>query len=205
MEAEYSNSGFTLAGLILERAAGAPIAAAMRRELFGAPGGDGLAMQPEERPRRPFGHPYWYPRGGAEPVDASDGGPFLPTRAAASGARSAGSLAGDVPSLARWGHALLGGRLLRPTSLREMSRFRNGAFWEGYGLGLARSSVDQHVLWGHGGDGLGSHTEFWHVPRKDLTIAVTWNDDQLDHRAPFPTTLLRLALASEPPRSGPTG
>jgi hypothetical protein len=30
------------------------------------------------------------------------------------------------------------------------------------------------------GDGLGSHTELWHVPRARLTIAVSWNDDMVD-------------------------
>ena len=84
------------------------------------------------------------------------------------------------PSLARWGHELFEGRVLRPASLREMTRFRPGAFWEAYGLGLARDSFEDRTMWGHGGDGLGSHTEFWHLPRERLTLAVTWNDDLLD-------------------------
>ena len=50
----------------------------MRRELFGHPGGEGLALQPSERPRPPRAHGYWYPDGGAEPTDASDGGPYVP-------------------------------------------------------------------------------------------------------------------------------
>ena len=35
-------------------------------------------------------------------------------------------------------------------------------------------------MWGHGGDGFGTHTEFWHLPRENITIAVSWNDDALD-------------------------
>jgi hypothetical protein len=57
-------------------------------------------------------------------------------------AGTAGALAGDVPSLARWAHRLFGGRILSAASLREMSRFHDGAFWQGYVLGLARDSVD---------------------------------------------------------------
>jgi CubicO group peptidase (beta-lactamase class C family) len=40
-EGQYANSGFVIAGLIIERAARALVHAAMRRELFGYPGGDG--------------------------------------------------------------------------------------------------------------------------------------------------------------------
>jgi len=193
-EAEYSNTGFILAGIILARAAGEPVATAMRRDLFGAPGGDGLALQPADRPQPPRVHPYFYPHGGSDPVDASHGGPFIPSRAWAGAASTAGALAGDVPSLARWAHALLGGHVLRAASLREMTRFRPGAFWNGYGLGLARSAVDGHVMWGHGGDGLGTHTELWHLPREDVTVAVSWNDDDLEDDAPFVPTLLRAVL-----------
>jgi CubicO group peptidase (beta-lactamase class C family) len=182
--------------VILRSAAGESVPSAMRHELFRAPGGDGLAMQPAERPRPPRAHGYYFPRGGATPTDASDGAPYIPSRAWAGGTSTAGALAGDVPSLARWGHALLGGHILRPASLREMTRFRRGAFWTGYGLGLALSSIDQQPMWGHGGDGLGTHTEFWHLPRANLSIAVTWNDDELNEEAPFVTTLLRAALGT---------
>ena len=79
-ETVYSNVGYLIAGSVLERAAREPLARAMRREVFGHPGGDGVAMQPAERPRPPHAHSYWYPDGGGTPVDASDGGPILPNR-----------------------------------------------------------------------------------------------------------------------------
>jgi hypothetical protein len=49
-------------------------------------------------------------------------------------------------------------------------------------------------MWGHGGDGLGTHTELWHLPREDVTVAVSWNDDDLEDDAPFVPTLLRAVL-----------
>lgn len=49
-------------------------------------------------------------------------------------------------------------------------------------------------MWGHQGDGLGSHTELWHVPREDLTIAVSWNYDLIDSDSPILRTLVRAAL-----------
>jgi D-alanyl-D-alanine carboxypeptidase len=194
--AEYSNVGFVILGHILARAADEPLAAAMRRHVFAHPGGDGLAMQPAEHPRPPRAHSYWYPDGGATPTDASDGGPVLPDRASAATFAAAGALAGNTPSLARWGHELFGGRVLSPGSLRAMTRFHLGGFWEGYGLGLARDSFEERTMWGHSGDGLGSHTEFWHLPRERLTLAVTWNDDLLDRESGLHLTLLTAALGT---------
>jgi hypothetical protein len=53
----------------------------------------------------------------------------------------------SVPSLARWGHELFSGRVIQPRSLCQMARFHLGAFWEAYGLGLARDSLDGHTTW----------------------------------------------------------
>ena len=194
-DAQYSNAGFAIAGLILERAAGEPVAAVMRREVLSAPGGDGLALQPAEAPRAPHAHSYWFPGGLTNDVaDVSDGGPLLPSRNWAHLAAMAGGMAGDVPSLARWGHELLGGKVLSPASLREMTDFHDIQWPEGYGLGLMRDSLHDSVLWGHAGDGLGSHTELWHAPRERLTIAVTWNDDIIDREGGTFEALLSTAL-----------
>jgi D-alanyl-D-alanine carboxypeptidase len=197
-DAVYSNTGFLIAGLILQRAGRQSVAAGMRHELFGHPGGAGLAMQPTELAHAPRAYSYWYPHGtGNHPVAVNRGGPFLPTRSEASAAWTAGALSGDVPSVARWGHELLGGHILEPESLRAMTRFHPGAFWQGYGLGLALDTIDGHTMWGHTGGGFGSHTELWHVPADNLTIAVSWNDDSLGREAVFLPHLLRAVWASE--------
>ena len=194
---EYSNVGFIIAGMVLQRAAGEPLARALRREALSHEGGEGLAFQPAELPHRPLAHSYWYPEGGGTPVDASEGGPVIPSRALAALASTAGAMAGDTPSLARWGDELFRGDVLEKGSLREMTRFRPGALWEEYGLGLARDSFEGRDMWGHGGDGLGSHTEFWHLPRERLTLAVSWNDDALDREGGLHVPLLRAALTGE--------
>jgi D-alanyl-D-alanine carboxypeptidase len=197
-EAVYSNTGFIIAGLILQRAGRQSVAAGMRHELFDHPGGARLAMQPTERAHPPRAYSYWYPHGtGNRPVAVNRGGSLLPARSWASAAWTAGALSGDVPSLARWGQELLGGHILKPESLRAMTRFHPGAFPLGYGLGLGRDTIDGHTMWGHTGDGFGSHTELWHVPADDLTIAVSWNDETLDREAVFLPHLLRAVWASE--------
>jgi len=194
--AEYSDAGFVLAGLILERAGGAPIAALARRNVLSAAGGDGLALQPGERPAPPHAHSYWYPDGVGRQVDANDRSGVLPRRWWVTMASGAIGLAGAVPSLARWGSELLGGRVLEPSSLQEMQDIHGGGFWSGYGLGLAKWSVDDHEMWGHTGDGLGTHTELWYLPKERVTVAVAWNDDAIDDDGQILPALVRAALGS---------
>ena len=207
-QAEYSDVGFAIAGIILARAAREPLAQAMRRRVFNVPGGAGLALQPDERPHAPLVHNYYYPRSLSDPVDLSDGSGLIPNRGYfADGSIGAVGLAGDVPSLARWGHALLGGGLLSPNSLRTMTRFHNTSpqladtlelpAHHSYGLGLFRDSLDGHPMWGHPGGGIGGHSELWQLPHDRITIAVSWNDDALGRdAAPFLLSLLRTTLAS---------
>jgi D-alanyl-D-alanine carboxypeptidase len=194
--AEYSDAGFALAGLILERAGGAPIAALARRNVLSAAGGDGLALQPGERPAPPHAHSYWYPDGVGRQVDANDRSGVLPRRSWVTMSSGAIGLAGAVPSLARWGSELLGGRVLEQSSLQEMQDVHGGAFWSGYGLGLAKWSVDDREMWGHTGDGLGTHTELWYLPKERVTVAVAWNDDAIDDDGQILTALVRAAIGS---------
>jgi D-alanyl-D-alanine carboxypeptidase len=193
-DAQYSDAGFVLAGLIDGRAAREPVAEAMRREVLAAPGGRGLALQPAEQPHEPVAHAYVYPHGFNAPVDLHDGSSLLPSRAWATLAPTAAGLAGDVPSLALWGHALLGGHVLAPASLREMTHFHRFSELVGYGLGTMLDTLDGHVLWGHLGHSPGTHTELWHLPREDLTIAIAWNDELIGHDSAFARVLLRAAL-----------
>jgi hypothetical protein len=50
---------------------------------------------------------------------------------------------------------------------------------------------------GHGGDGFGSHTEFWHLRDENLTIVTTWNDDALDRERQMLSSLLRVVLPAQ--------
>jgi len=99
-QAEYSNLGFVIAGIVVARAAREPLARAMRRRVFDVPGGAGLALQPGERPHAPLVHNYTHRQVLGEPVDVSDGSGLIPDRYVALAAGAVG-LAGDIPSLAR--------------------------------------------------------------------------------------------------------
>jgi D-alanyl-D-alanine carboxypeptidase len=191
-DAVYSNSGFLVMGLILERVAGVPVSQAMRREVLGD--ADGLAMQPGERTHAPRSTSYWYPRDLRAPVAANDGSALIPSRQYALAAWTAGALAGDVPSLARWGQALFNHEIIEPSSLREMAKFHATEYWDGYGLGLAEYHVDEHLMWGNTGDGIGSHTEFWHLVKENITVVVSWNDDVVEGNSGIFPELVRAAL-----------
>jgi D-alanyl-D-alanine carboxypeptidase len=195
-DGEYSDAGFVLAGLIVERAGGAPIAALARRDVLSAPGGDGLAFQPGERPARPHAHSYWYPNGVGRQVDLNDRSGVLPRRGWVTMASGAIGLAGEVPSLARWGNELLGGRVLEPSSLQEMQDVHQGGIRSRYGLGLAKWSVDDREMWGHWGDGLGTHSELWYMPNERVTVAVAWNDGAIDDDGGIFQALVRAAVGS---------
>ena len=185
----YANANFVLAGLAVKRAAGAGWPELLRSV---APG---LALQPDQRVTGPVAVGYWYPRERRIPFPTGGGG-MVPSTGMATLAGTAGALAGTAPALARFGDSLLGGDLLEADSLKQMTAFNEGrAMWEGYGLGLARQTVDGRDVWGHFGDIPGFHAELWHLPDEDITLAAAWNDDRIDDDG-IVRTLLPVALTT---------
>jgi D-alanyl-D-alanine carboxypeptidase len=183
----YANANFILAGLAVKRAAGRDWVPLLRSV---APG---LALQPDERVKARPAVGYWHPRL-TERTFPTGGGGMVPSTGLATSAWTAGGLAGPAPALARFGNRLLGGRLLSAGSLKEMTAFHPGtAMWAGYGLGLGQQFVGGQEVWGHGGDIPGFHAELWHLPKRDLTLAVAWNDEDLDDDG-IVRDLLRVAL-----------
>jgi D-alanyl-D-alanine carboxypeptidase len=186
----YANANFILAGLAIKRAAGRDWLPLLRSV---APG---LALQPDERVASRPAVGYWQPRL-KERTFPTGGGGMVPSTGMATTAWTAGGLAGPAPALARFGDRLLGGRLLSADSLKEMTAFNSGtAMWAAYGLGLGRQYVGGHEVWGHGGDIPGFHAELWHLPDRDLTLAVAWNDDRVDDDG-IVRGLLRVALGEQ--------
>jgi D-alanyl-D-alanine carboxypeptidase len=185
----YANANYILAGLVVKRAAG------REWRLLLPPPGSGLALQPDQtvgdRPARG----YWYPPSSATRRpwgSASD--PMVPSTGVAGGAWTAGGLAGSVAALAGWADDLLTGGTLDPASVEQMATFNEGsALWQGYGLGLARQTVDGREVWGHVGHIPGFHTVLWHVPDDDLTWAVAWNDERVSVDV-SPRAMLNVAL-----------
>ncbi|KAK5096442.1 hypothetical protein LTS08_007698 [Lithohypha guttulata] len=156
----YSDTGYTLLGLILEVVTKTDLAAAVRR----LTGLDDLGMlstwwellepQPKDSSQR-AGQYY-------NTIDVTHYNPTFDLYAA-------GGLVSDSKDLNRFGRALFEGRLLDEKVMQLMYSLEPSRF---YGCGIANYSFAGQQAWGH--------TGFWHsclfwVPSLDLAISGTGN------------------------------
>ncbi|MFD0356156.1 serine hydrolase domain-containing protein [Streptomyces sp. NPDC127110] len=144
----YSNTNYVVAGLIVQKVTGRPLAEeidkrvirplGLRHTYFPAPG-DTTIREPH-----PKGHHQDAP--GAPVRDVTDIDP--------SAAWAAGQMISTNSDVNRFFTALLTGRLLRPAQLAQMrTTVPLGDTGAGYGLGLmSRPLSCGGVYWGHGGD-----------------------------------------------------
>ena len=138
----------------------------MRRDLLDPAGLDRVAVQPTEQPEPPLARPVADLHGEPPPDD----GPYLPSLALASLNGTAGGMAADAPSIARWMHLLYGGHVLSSSLIEQMTSGDNEDDW--YGLGTLRGMIDGQFVVGHGGDVPG-YTSLASVFTRDaVTVAV---------------------------------
>jgi len=144
---EYSNTGYELLGLIIERATGRPFPDELARRVLRPLGLRATSFDPDPEIRGPVAHGYFLlaglafkPEGRRMDVTRSSGGAWA----------SAGivSTAGD---LARFYGELLGGRLLRPELVRAMKTTVAAEPGIDWGLGLYRKRLACGYAWGHDG------------------------------------------------------
>jgi D-alanyl-D-alanine carboxypeptidase len=143
----YSNTGYVLAGMIVEAATGRKLGQELARRILRP-----LRLRdtffPVNRPDIPGPNP----RGYSVPLD-DEAGPLLDfTVYNPSLAWGAGNLISDLADLERFFRALLGGRLLPPRLLAQMTTpVDTGVLGYGYGLGLEMIQTPSGRLVGHGG------------------------------------------------------
>jgi D-alanyl-D-alanine carboxypeptidase len=146
----YSNTNYVLAGLIVEAATGRTLGQELKRRII-RPLGLHDTYFPINRPDIPGrnAHGYSLPLGDQGPVLD---GPLLDfTVYNPSLAWAAGNLVSDLGDLARFFRALLGGRLLPPGLLAEMTTTVPIGQGAGYGLGLLVIQTPCGPLIGHDG------------------------------------------------------
>ena len=167
---QYSNTGFVVAALVLEKATGTPAFEFLRQHIF-----------------TPLGMKTIYDLD-HQPLTENDAagyiryaiGPLHPVVPEASGwLFAAGELAMTAGDLALWDAALINGTILSPRSFNEMTtpvRLNNGAP-QPYALGIGVSDFRGHPRLGHGGavSGFTSQNTIW--PDLKTAVVVLSNKD----------------------------
>ncbi|WHT23212.1 serine hydrolase [Crossiella sp. CA-258035] len=169
----YSNTGYTVLGLLVEKLTGRPFAVELARRIT-VP----LGLRDTEFPaHQPFllrpaarGYEQLYPD--KPPTDVTT---YVMSRVWASG-----NLISSARDLNRFFAALLAGDLLPPAQLREMTTARPNALGPfGYGLGLmtVAGPCGGPDWWGHGGDFAGFNTWSMHTRAADRQISAGMSMD----------------------------
>jgi CubicO group peptidase (beta-lactamase class C family) len=162
---QYSNTNYTIAGLILEKVGGKPLFEFLHSRILD-PLGMHSAIDAD--------HEKW---SGDWPVGYlrySLGPPRPATPEGAGWLNAAGELAMIAGDLALWDISLMNGSLLKPESLRALTteiNLRNGAH-TGYALGLSVSNTNGRRRWAHGGGTSGFTSSNVTLPDDRAAITV---------------------------------
>jgi D-alanyl-D-alanine carboxypeptidase len=146
----YSNTGYVLAGLIVERVTGNRLGRELERRIF-RPLGLRDTSFPTNHPFLGGPHSRGYSLQLDDQLNPIEGTLFDITVYNPSLAWSAGAIVSDVDDLARFFRALLGGRLLPAELLADMKTPIEIVPGVGYGLGLIVSDSPCGRLFGHDG------------------------------------------------------
>lgn len=166
---QYSNTNYTIAGMIVEKASGMPYYDFIRAHIL-TPLGMTTAMNFDVNPHV---------------VDATGYlryalGPLRPAPDAGAGWMwGAGELAMTASDLAKWDIAMIDRSLLKPASYSAMEtdvRLNNGV-GTGYGLGVDVSMSNGHFLVEHSGEVSGFTSENYVFPDDSAAIVVLTNQD----------------------------
>jgi CubicO group peptidase (beta-lactamase class C family) len=159
----YSNSGYTVLGLLIETITGRAYGENLQAEFLGPLGMTHTGELGDTSSSAECARGLVRYEGtlrAADPVDPN----------VEVGACNLYSTAGD---LLRWQRALYGGRVLKPASLKAMTTpVRNE-----YALGLDVDRVDGRLRYQHHGVISGFSTNLVYEPKEGLTIAVLSNDE----------------------------
>ncbi|MFF1867772.1 serine hydrolase domain-containing protein [Streptomyces sp. CB03911] len=141
----YSNTNYVAIGMMIEKVTGRSWNQEVERRIIRPLGLDRTSM-PTTSTTIPGRYAHGYlKRASGERVDVSRLNPSI--------AYAAGAGISTTDDLARFNAALLGGRLLRPAQLKEMTTTvpidEDGSFQ--YGLGLTRRTLPCGDVWGHDG------------------------------------------------------
>jgi CubicO group peptidase (beta-lactamase class C family) len=165
----YSNSGYALLGLLVERVSGMPFGSYLHGEVF-APLGLAATSYCDYQvlvPNRAHGY------------KVVDGGFVNASYVSMSQAYAAGAVCSSATDLVRWFQGLAGGALLSEETYELMTtpaRLTDGSEIE-YGYGLAVSFLEGRRRINHVGGTLGFSSQISHYEDEDVTIVVLTNTE----------------------------
>ena len=170
---QYSNTGYVLAGVIVEKASGTPLLPFLTARIFRPLAMASVANIDQERlgDTDPTGY-LRYALGPPRPAPKEGKGWLF----------AAGELAMTAEDLARWNIGMIQQRLLRPESYRQMQTevlLANGA-GIGYGLGIEVKRRNGHRVLQHGGEVSGFTSTNMVFPDDATAVTVLVNQDSID-------------------------
>jgi D-alanyl-D-alanine carboxypeptidase len=165
---EYSDSNYTLLGIVLQKLAGRSVESVIKRAILKR-----LELRETSFPttpnlRTPFSHGYYAGNDGTEPImDYTAVNPAVPW--------TAGGMVSTIDDLRRWGKALATGTLISKRLQRKRLKFGTapnpGGPPAGYGLGILRFGD-----WiGHDGAIFGFSTVTMYLPSNGAQIVAVAN------------------------------
>jgi CubicO group peptidase (beta-lactamase class C family) len=165
---QYSNTGYVVAGLIVEKVAGEPLMAFLRRRIFAPLGMAPINIDDSNRPGFPAGY-HRYALG--------------PVRVAAPPARgwlfAAGELSMTAADLAKWDIARINRGLVPADDWAAQEtpvRLADGTS-NGYGLGVSTGTSGGRRIINHGGESVGFLSQNTVYPDQRAAIVVLTNAD----------------------------
>lgn len=179
---EYSNSGFTLLGAVIQKHAGKDYYTAMQEQVFAPAGMTGTGYPTRDNASAGLALPYTNGCFGrapnqCTPGDWRDATPVSGRRGGPAG--GAFSTAGDLLAFVE---ALKSGRLLRPDTLNrlkaEQGRMtRQGGPIDAFAMGFGRLTVHGQPTWGHNGGTIGAQAQVDVFEDAPVTLIVLANQD----------------------------
>jgi D-alanyl-D-alanine carboxypeptidase len=182
----YNTVGHVVAGLVIEAVTGRPAEVVLRDEVFGPAGAVDLYLTPREFPpsRVPAGYVQGLLRVALDLLPAlvpyreqAVVGDFyditaVPQAVLTSAPFTGGGIEGQLDDVARVFRAMFDGSLL---ASQWVEAFTTPVLDTDYGLGITVGSVDDLVVYSHGGGVPGFRSHAAYVPELDVSLAISSN------------------------------
>jgi CubicO group peptidase (beta-lactamase class C family) len=193
----YSNVGYLLLGLLVERLYEKPFAAALRDEIAKPLRLLTLGWCDSVQARS---------QSAATGYERSPEGSLVPAvYLHPSQSLGSGGVCASASDMAAWNRALHRGRVLSAASYAAMTTPRGAAASNAYGFGLRTTKLGGHVILGHTGGTPGFVAENVYVPAESLSVTVLYNAPVRASGAPLFIAITReaLGIAPSPPGAAP--